>query len=107
MKAELLFLLIAAHCVCDFSLQSGTMAREKRRASTTELQAKVPWFWWLAAHAVIQGLGVLLVTRSLPLALAETGAHFVIDFGKGEGWYGMAGDQGLHLACKLCWWGLA
>lgn len=80
------------------------MSREKRRLSETDLQRKVPWYWWLSAHSLVHGLGVYLVTRSLWLALAETGAHALVDFGKGEGWYRMATDQLLHFLCKVAWW---
>lgn len=103
MIAESFFLLVAAHYVCDFALQSDTMGREKKRSSTTPLQAAVPWYYWLTAHSVIQGLGVWVVLHSLPLALVETGAHFAIDFGKCEGKYDIRVDQGLHIACKALW----
>lgn len=102
MKLELLFLLIAVHYLCDFPLQSDTMSREKkRRRNVTE----VSWYWWMAAHGLIHGLGVFVVTRSLVLAIVESFVHPLIDFGKCEGRYGMAADQGLHMVCKLVWWG--
>jgi hypothetical protein len=103
MKLELLFLLVAGHALCDFALQSDTMSREKKRGSPTPLQKAVPWYWWLGAHSLIHGLSVWVVLRSLPLALAETVAHFVIDFGKCEGKYGLGTDQALHLTCKMIW----
>jgi hypothetical protein len=60
----------------------------------------VPWFQALAAHSIIQGAGVWLVTGSLALGAFETFAHALIDFGKSEGWYGFNADQLLHVACK-------
>jgi hypothetical protein len=101
---RLLFVLLAVHCLCDFALQSDTMGREKKRSSTTALQAAVPWYYWLTAHALIHGLGVMVVTQSLVLSLAESVGHFLIDFGKCEGKYGIAVDQALHVGCKVAWW---
>jgi Protein of unknown function (DUF3307) len=103
MRPELLFMLVAVHYLCDFPLQSDTMAREKRRRRNV---TEVAWYWWMIAHGFIHGLGVFVVTRSLLLAVAEVVFHSVIDFGKCEGKYGMAVDQSLHMVCKLVWWGL-
>ena len=107
---KLLFVLIAAHFVADFSLQTEPMAREKRRASDTELQKIVPWYWWLTAHSmthgfltwVVLGLG-LQFYGAVYIAMAETVAHWFIDFGKCEGYYGLKVDQALHLICKIMW----
>lgn len=79
------------------------MAREKSRKSKSELQKHVPWYHWLAAHAAIHGACVLLVTGSVLLGALETCAHFAIDFGKCEGWFGIKTDQALHFACKAAW----
>jgi len=100
---RLFFVFLAVHCVCDFALQSDTMGREKKRASGTALQLVVPWYYWMTAHALIHGLGVMVATQSLVLGLAESAAHFLIDFGKCEGKYGIHVDQGLHVACKVAW----
>jgi hypothetical protein len=57
----------------------------------------------LAAHAIIQG-GVVAVVTGLPvLGLAEAVLHWLIDFGKCEGWFGFNADQTLHVACKALW----
>ena len=107
---KLLYLLLAAHFVADFSLQSNTMGTEKRRSSTTELQKIVPWYWWLTGHAMTHGFltwAVLGLWLQFPgavyIAMAETIAHWVIDFGKCEGDYGLKVDQALHLVCKIMW----
>lgn len=99
--AVLLFLLIAAHFALDFPLQGDTTAVQKSRHVSNPLAAAVPWFYWLTAHAVMQGAGVFLVTSSLALGLFETVAHWLIDFGKCERWYSIHVDQALHLTCKL------
>ena len=98
-----LFILIAGHFLADFGLQSDVMSREKRRASTTELQKIVPWYWWLTSHAFIHGFVVWFLLGIWWIALAETVAHWLIDFGKCEGYYGMWPDQLLHLLCKIIW----
>lgn len=68
MSADSVFLLLAAHFVGDYLLQSHWMATRKTSN------------WWPAwLHAVTYGLPFLFVTRS-PMALAViVGTHAVID----------------------------
>lgn len=99
----LLFVFLAGHFVADYALQSDTMAREKRRSSETDLQKIVPWYWWLTAHAFTHGFMVWYISQSWILGLAETIAHWFIDFGKCEGFYGLKTDQLLHVFCKILW----
>ncbi len=98
-----LFWLVAAHALCDFSLQGDTMAREKNPDSTSELQRAVPWFYWMAAHALIHGGAVALVTHSLLLGVCEALLHFAIDLMKCLRWLNIHQDQTLHLLCKVIW----
>lgn len=100
---RLAFLLVTAHFLADFALQSDTMAREKSPASDTQLQKAVPWYWWLSAHASIHGLAVFLVTSSLALACCEILVHFLVDLGKCRRLYGMWADQALHLSAKAAY----
>jgi len=67
-SASAVYLLLVAHLVGDYVLQSDWMAQEKTQR------------WWPAiAHAVIYGMPFVLVTRS-PLALAViVVTHAVID----------------------------
>jgi hypothetical protein len=74
----LLALLVMAHFLGDFGLQSDRMAVEKCPGCDRTL----PWPWWLTAHAAIHG---------------------VIDLFKCRGRYSLAVDQLLHLICKLLW----
>lgn len=97
------FLLLAAHAVCDYPLQGEAVAINKNRNAKTELQKHVPWYYWLASHALMHGGAVALITGSAGLGLAETVAHFLIDFGKCEGKYSIHVDQYLHIACKIAW----
>ncbi len=98
---QMLFVLFALHFAFDFPLQGDTVAVQKNRHTDNALSKAVPWHMWLTAHAFTQGLGVLIATQSLTCACFETAAHWVIDFGKCEKWFGMYTDQGLHLLCKV------
>lgn len=98
-----LFQLVAAHFLCDFSLQTDTMAREKNPASTTELQKHVPWYYWMTAHAFIHGLAVLLLINDPRCAYGEVVVHWVTDYAKCKGWIGIKTDQAIHIACKVAW----
>lgn len=104
---ELFFRLLVGHAVADFALQSGDMARGKRRSYKVEPppgQTYTPtWPFYLTAHALIHGGAVYLATGSVMLGIFETMAHWCIDFGKCENWYGINVDQRLHLMCKIVW----
>jgi hypothetical protein len=114
MLLALLFFLLAAHALMDFALQGGTMAACKCRGCAEPVAKAVPWFYWLTAHALLHGAAVAAVVRwfgfdwnsAAILGIAETAIHWLIDHGKCAKWYGIHADQGLHLACKLLWWGL-
>jgi hypothetical protein len=97
------FWLLVGHALADFPLQAGPMAVEKCRRSASDLQRTVPWFYWLSAHALIHGGAVFFVTGSLFLALLETVVHWLIDFAKCEGLFGIHADQALHVGCKVLW----
>ncbi|MFN9645838.1 MAG: DUF3307 domain-containing protein [Cyanobacteriota bacterium] len=92
-------LLLMAHFLCDFGLQSDRMAREKCPGCDSTL----PWGWWLTAHAAIHGLAVALLTGLSPLGLAEMALHAVIDHNKCAGRISLGVDQTLHLLCKGLW----
>ncbi len=94
----LFFAFAIAHVLADFPLQGDYLAREKQRS-----KASGTWEWLIAltSHSLIHAGGVWLVSGSVILGAAELVLHWLIDFGKGEGRYGFATDQGLHLWCKL------
>ncbi len=114
MLLALLFFLIAAHALMDYSLQNGTMATCKCRNCDHPVAKSVPWFYWLTAHAALHGAAVGAVIRwfgfdwniAVGFAIAETVVHWIIDHGKCQKWYGIHVDQALHVACKFLWWGL-
>ena len=99
----LAFWLVVSHFVFDYPLQGDTVAREKSRFSDTLLQKHVPWYYWMTAHALMHGGGVALATGSVVLGMAETVAHWCIDYGKCERWYNIHADQALHFGCKVIW----
>lgn len=98
-----LFYLLCAHALCDYPLQGNYMAMAKNRHTES---ARGIWPWVLTSHALIHGGAVALITGSVWLGIAETVAHWLIDFGKCEKWYDFNTDQWLHVACKLVWYAL-
>lgn len=94
----LFFAFAIAHALADFPLQGDYLAREKQRSTAG---SSLEWFIALTAHALIHAGGVWLVSGRVGFGVAEFILHWLIDFGKGEGKYGYATDQALHLICKL------
>ena len=103
---DLMFQLLVGHVMGDYVLQRSIMATSKSRHAEifkTASSRFPPWYYWMAAHSIVHGGAVYLVTGSLMLGLIETALHFVIDYGKCERWYGVHSDQGLHILCKLAY----
>ena len=98
-QASLLFLLLLAHFVGDFTLQSSAMARGKVPGADPH----IPWGWWLTAHASTHALLVLLITGSFWIGLLEFLSHALLDWAKIRGLINFNTDQALHLALKLLW----
>ena len=96
---NLLILLVLAHFVCDFVLQSDRMAVEKSPGRDDTLH----WSWWLGSHAATHGLAVALLTDVPLLGLMETLLHAIIDWLKIRSRFALVVDQSLHLLCKLTW----
>ena len=104
----LLWWLVVGHAVMDFWAQSDALAQLKNRniANTRGPGAAGIWPYALGAHALHHGAAVAIVMQSIPLGIAETISHWLIDFGKCDGWYGIHVDQAAHLICKVVWLGL-
>jgi len=104
---ELFFKFLIGHAVADFALQTDAIAKGKNRNRKGEAppgQKYVPcWPFFLSAHALVHGGAVAIASGSMLLGLFETIAHWAIDFGKCENWYGVYVDQALHLLCKIGW----
>ena len=106
----MLFLkLIVSHTIMDYWAQSDSLAKMKNRNRDSSAfcppgqKPQAVWPYALSAHAIMHGTGVAYVTGSPVLGVLEAGAHWIIDFGKCENWYGMHLDQFLHIACKALW----
>lgn len=109
-----LFLLLCGHALADFCLQSEWVATNKNRHAVPKGYDPARhgpmqrvWPYVLTAHALTHGLMVYLVTGSALFGALETAAHWLIDFGKCERWYGIHKDQWLHIACKVALAGVA
>ena len=89
---------VVIHALADFPLQGEYLARQKLRRLA---HSRCDWIIALSAHCVIQAGGVWLVSGSLAMGAVELVLHGLIDLGKGEGKFGTAADQLLHLGCKL------
>lgn len=89
---------VVIHALADFPLQGDYLARQKNRKNASN---RTDWVIALTAHCVIHAGGVWAISGSLAFAAVELTLHALIDLGKGEGKYGIATDQALHLACKL------
>jgi len=100
------FAMLVGHALGDFALQTEWMVRSKnprRRARATSERRDLIWIHVLTAHALIHGGAVALATGVAWLGIAETIAHWVIDYGKSNRYYGFHVDQFLHLGCKVLW----
>lgn len=115
MLFALLFFLIAAHALMDYSLQNDSMAMCKCPHASSPLAAAVPWYYWLASHALLHGMAVGAIFRWMgfdwntvaALAFAETVIHWFTDLGKCKKYYSIHVDQSIHITCKIAWWALA
>lgn len=100
------FWLLVGHALGDFALQTEWMVRSKnptRKRARGSGRGDLVWVHVLSAHALIHGGAVALATGMVGLGIAETVAHWAIDYGKANRLYGFHADQLLHLACKLLW----
>ena len=101
--AAIFFLLVCGHALGDFALQTQWVAANKERPKNTDKSSPVVWPHVLLAHSLHHGLIVYLITQSLYLGIAETIVHAVCDFCKGERFFGLHVDQGIHIASKVAW----
>lgn len=97
-------LLLAMHALADYCLQPpGMVAHKAPHRCRADCRSWGPWWWTMAAHALVNGLGVFAVTGSVALLVGETVAHFCLDTWKCQGRITAWGDQLGHVACKLLW----
>ncbi len=98
----LLIKLLAGHAFGDYALQGDFIAMYKNRHVRSPTGETI-WPYVLTSHALIHGSMVFLITGNIHLGMAETLAHWLIDFGKCEKLFGFHIDQWLHIGCKLLW----
>ena len=98
---EMLFLMLAAHALCDYPLQGDFLAQGK--GSFSKPHFGIPWWHCLTAHAIIHGGAVAVITGSAWIGVVETALHWIIDFSKCKKLTGINTDQFLHVACKLAY----
>lgn len=95
-----LAMMVFAHALADYPLQGPFLSEAKNRNTAL---GKIFWPHALAAHSVIHGGFVLLLTGSFVLFLVEAVIHAVTDWLKCEGRIGLNTDQAVHIGCKLVW----
>lgn len=95
---ELVFMLVAVHCLCDYSLQNDFIAHAKN--NNTAL-GKLYWKWVLPGHGLIHGLGVYIVTGSIVFGIIETILHTLVDHWKNQNYITFNTDQTIHIVIKL------
>lgn len=95
---EIFALLVFGHMLADYPLQGDFLARGKNRMNPIP---GIPWQHCMAAHAIIHGGFVGIITGSVWLGIAETVAHAVIDDAKCKGHLSYHEDQAWHIACKI------
>lgn len=92
--------MVAAHALADYPLQGDFLSKAKNRTAPI---SGVPWFQALAAHAIIHGGAVALITGKLSLGVAEAVVHAVTDDLKCRGKLTFNQDQAIHIASKALW----
>jgi hypothetical protein len=100
---QIFLLMLGGHALADYPLQGDFLAKAKNHLAPLP---GVPWYHALAAHSVIHGLFVGLITGSALLAVAEVFSHAAIDYLKSDGTVSFNVDQALHIGCKAIWCGL-
>ena len=101
---EIFAILVFAHMLADYPLQGDFLAKGKNRT------APIPGIHFghpLAAHAIIHGGFVGIVTGSLWMGIAETIIHAITDDAKCRGKIGYHTDQAIHVGCKVLWAAIA
>lgn len=92
--------MAAAHALADYPLQGDFLAKAKNRTAPI---SGVPWYQALAAHAIIHGGAVALITGKISLGVAEAVVHAVTDDLKCRGKLSFDQDQAIHIASKAVW----
>jgi len=103
---EMFGALVVAHMVCDYPLQGDFLAKAKNHRAPLH---GVPWQQALAAHSIIHGGAVWLITGLWWLGAAEVLAHALTDYLKCDRrpGFGFNNDQAVHIIFKGLWVAIA
>ena len=113
-----LFILLFLHALADFTFQTDIMAKLKNRGNDLKRKQQwledpnsipipsgqkyqLTWYYWLTAHALIQGGLIGLVFGNWYLAVIEFIVHWLIDFLKTNGYTNIHQDQGMHITLRI------
>ena len=100
---QILWWLMVGHALCDFALQNDFLAKGKNHKNPIP---GIPWQACLAAHAMIHGGAVALITGSILLGVVEVLFHACFDYLKCDGCITFRQDQLLHWCIKIALAGL-
>jgi hypothetical protein len=93
---ELFIVLIMVHALTDIALQSVEFI--KMRHPDTKC-----WYYFMSSHALINGLGVYLVTGNICVGCAEVVTHFILDTLKITKRISIHADAIGHVLSKAVW----
>ena len=97
---EMLILLIGAHLISDYVLQTDSIATGKNK-HIDPAKFGVDWRYWMGSHVATHGMAVYLITGNVWLGVFEAATHWIIDCAKCDGQITLNQDQCLHVVCKL------
>jgi hypothetical protein len=100
-SVSVFFLLIVGHCLADYPLQGDFISKAKNEHNPIP---NVPWYQAMAAHCIIHGGFVGVITGSWVFGIGEAVLHFFIDSDKCAGRLSYNQDQFFHFLCKVGWW---
>lgn len=98
---EKLFLMWAAHFLCDYPLQGDWLSKAKNHK--VNLVGETIWPMALIGHAMVHAAAVYLITGNPALCGLELIIHGATDWAKCDGRIGYNTDQFIHLFCKVVW----
>ncbi len=103
---EILFMLLFLHFLGDFTFQTESMAKGKNRHRKPDYipkgqKFKKTWFYWLSAHAFIQGGLIYIFFPIIWIVLFEVIMHFILDFLKCENITNPHIDQFFHFLLRI------
>lgn len=103
MVPEAAWWLLVGHMFADTAFQSEHMCWLKRPQEERSTTLMGPWWFWMAAHGIINGAMVAFILNIWWLGPLEALHHGFTDYGKCRGWWGFWADQVSHAVAKGVW----